>query len=136
MQSKASDLGIHCLPMSHKKDTRLIWVIIIICCRWTKISRNIASGEILFSQLEHHVGMTYRDDYEAMKSELLAMEINEKIVDRCLKQLQQYRQLETSVRGAKDILKFARLYNLSGNFKQIEDIAMVKINPLPHRDAF
>ena len=22
----ASDLGLHCLPMSHKKDTRLIWV--------------------------------------------------------------------------------------------------------------
>ena len=21
----ASDLGLHCLPMSHKKDTRLIW---------------------------------------------------------------------------------------------------------------
>ena len=22
----ASDLNLHCLPMSHKKDTRLIWV--------------------------------------------------------------------------------------------------------------
>ena len=22
----ASDLGLHCLPMSHKKDARLIWV--------------------------------------------------------------------------------------------------------------
>ena len=95
-------------------------------CRWTKISSNIASGEILFSDLEHHVGTTYREDYEAMKNELLAMGINEKIVDRRLKQLQQYRQLETSVRGAKVILKFARLYNLSGNFKQIEDIATVK----------
>ena len=25
-QSAASDLGLHCLPMSHKKDARLIWV--------------------------------------------------------------------------------------------------------------
>ena len=24
--SAASDLGLHCLPMSHKKDARLIWV--------------------------------------------------------------------------------------------------------------
>ena len=24
--SVASDLGMHCLPMSHKKDGRLIWV--------------------------------------------------------------------------------------------------------------
>ena len=24
--SAASDLDLHCLPMSHKKDARLIWV--------------------------------------------------------------------------------------------------------------
>ena len=24
--SAASELGLHCLPMSHKKDARLIWV--------------------------------------------------------------------------------------------------------------
>ena len=24
--SAASDLGLHCLPMSHKKDARFIWV--------------------------------------------------------------------------------------------------------------
>ena len=26
----ASDLGRHCLPMSHKKDARLIWVKIAV----------------------------------------------------------------------------------------------------------
>ena len=26
--SVASDLGLHCLPMSHKKDARFIWVYI------------------------------------------------------------------------------------------------------------
>ena len=26
LRSAASDLGLHCLPMSHKKDVRLIWV--------------------------------------------------------------------------------------------------------------
>ena len=26
----ASDLGQHCLPMSHKKDARLIWVKIAV----------------------------------------------------------------------------------------------------------
>ena len=25
----ASDLVLHCLPMSHKKDARLIWVMIV-----------------------------------------------------------------------------------------------------------
>ena len=26
LHSVASDLGLHCLPMSHKNDARLIWV--------------------------------------------------------------------------------------------------------------
>ena len=26
LHSVASDLGLYCLPMSHKKDARLIWV--------------------------------------------------------------------------------------------------------------
>ena len=26
LNSVAFDLGLHCLPMSHKKDARLIWV--------------------------------------------------------------------------------------------------------------
>ena len=26
LPSAAADLGLHCLPMSHKKDARLIWV--------------------------------------------------------------------------------------------------------------
>ena len=25
-RSTASDLGLYCLPMSHKRDTKLIWV--------------------------------------------------------------------------------------------------------------
>ena len=31
-RSAASDLGLHCLPMSmsHKKDTRLIWVNVLV----------------------------------------------------------------------------------------------------------
>ena len=27
--SAASDLGLHCFPMSHKKDARLIWVNVV-----------------------------------------------------------------------------------------------------------
>ena len=28
--SAASDLGMHCLPMSHKKEAMLIWVKVVI----------------------------------------------------------------------------------------------------------
>ena len=30
--SVASDLGLHCLPMSHKKDARHIWVQMQLFC--------------------------------------------------------------------------------------------------------
>ena len=53
---------------------------------------------------------------------------NEKIVARLLRQLQQYRQLATSVKGAKVILKFASLYHLKGDFQQIKNIALVRNN--------
>ena len=31
-RSAASDLGLHCFPLSHKKDARLIWVRIACPC--------------------------------------------------------------------------------------------------------
>ena len=94
--------------------------------RWATIAEKIASGDMVFSHLEHHVGKTFKDDYEAMKYELVVMGINEKIVARRIKQLQQYRQLETSVKGAKVILKFAKQYHLTGDFQQIRSIALVR----------
>ena len=54
------------------------------------------------------------------------MGINEKIVTKRIQQLQQYRQLATSVKGAKVILQFAGLYHLGGDFQQIKNIATVR----------
>ena len=61
-----------------------------------------------------------------MKIELEIMGINEKTVRKRIRQLQQYRQLATSVKGAKVILKFAALYHLEGDFQQIKNIASVR----------
>ena len=41
--SVASDLGLHCLPMSHKKDARHIWVKNAIILLSHKSSRNLGS---------------------------------------------------------------------------------------------
>ena len=35
--SVASDLGLHCLPMSHKKDARHIWVKIQLFCNLKRV---------------------------------------------------------------------------------------------------
>ena len=37
----ASDLGLHCLFMSHKKDARLIWVNLFIRHMFTTLSKRI-----------------------------------------------------------------------------------------------
>ena len=39
--SVASDLGLHYLPMSHKKDARHIWVKMQLCCSSHKGCRNL-----------------------------------------------------------------------------------------------
>ena len=41
--SVASDLGLHCLPMSHKKDARHIWVKNAIILLSHKNFRNLRS---------------------------------------------------------------------------------------------
>ena len=41
--SVASDLGLHCMPMSHKKDARHIWVKNAINLLSHKSSRNLGS---------------------------------------------------------------------------------------------
>ena len=41
--SVASDLGLHYLPMSHKKDARHIWVKMQSFCLFHKGCRNLGS---------------------------------------------------------------------------------------------
>ena len=41
--SVASDLGLHYLPMSHKKDARHIWVKMQLFCLSHKSCRNLGS---------------------------------------------------------------------------------------------
>ena len=45
-RSLASGLGLHCLPMSHKKDAMLLWVKIDIgvLYNWTATYENLSSG--------------------------------------------------------------------------------------------
>ena len=42
-QSEASDLGLHYLPMSHKKDSRHLWVKMQLFCLSHKSCRNFGS---------------------------------------------------------------------------------------------
>ena len=43
------DLGLHCLPMSHKKDARHIWVTNAIILLSHKSSRNLGSRLLKYS---------------------------------------------------------------------------------------
>ena len=48
---EASDLGLHCLPMSHKKDARLIWVNSIFLTTYQYKFENQA----VFKVRRHHI---------------------------------------------------------------------------------
>ena len=45
----ASDLGLHCWPLSHKKDARLIWVNVSNACKWGR--RRTHGPQIKFANL-------------------------------------------------------------------------------------
>lgn len=56
---------------------------------------------------------------------MMTLQLHEKKITMRVGQLKKYRQLETCVKGAKTILKFAQEYNLKGDFEQIRIIATV-----------
>ena len=56
-----------------------------------------------------------------MRKELLIVcDGNEQLVDQRLKQIQQYRQLNSYSHGAKTMLKIKEMFKLSGDFKPVE----------------
>ncbi|XP_060597648.1 E3 ubiquitin-protein ligase rnf213-alpha-like, partial [Ruditapes philippinarum] len=95
----------------------------IVKNQWDTITNKIKSGNIKFQDFEKLVSQKYRDNYDQMKAELRTMSILDNIIDKRIDQLRKYRQLETCVKGAKTILKFAKEYNLKGDFSQIRVIA-------------
>jgi hypothetical protein len=62
-----------------------------------------------------------------MAIEMKTLKLTDKEVKKRIDQLQKYRQLEACTKGAKTILKFAKDYNLKGDFEQIRIIATVSV---------
>lgn len=78
-----------------------------------------------FRNFEKLIGRMYRDDYEKMEEEMFSLEITKEDTTKRLDQLRKYRKLDTCVKGAQTILKFAEEYKLSGDFDQIRNMARV-----------
>ena len=93
--------------------------------RWHKIIKQIDTGNISFNDFERFIGKVYQENVDNIKQELITMALKGRKADERITQLQQYRQVERSVQGAKDILQLATLYSLEGEFDQIRNIALV-----------
>lgn len=78
-----------------------------------------------FRNFEKLIGRMYRDDYEKMEDEIFSLKITKEDTTKRLDQLRKYRKLDTCVKGAQTILKFAEEYKLSGDFDQIRNMARV-----------
>lgn len=80
----------------------------------------------MFRDFEKIIGNTYKEDYERMEVELKLLKLSNAKTKERIDQLKKYRQLEACTKGAKTILKFAKDYELQGDFEQIRIIANVR----------
>ena len=60
-QSVASDLGLHYLPMSNKKDARHIWIRMQLFCLSHKSCRNLGSILLKLSSLSKFINMKIKE---------------------------------------------------------------------------
>ncbi|KAL3881512.1 hypothetical protein ACJMK2_027944 [Sinanodonta woodiana] len=91
--------------------------------KMNQLTDRLVSGEILFAEIEHYLGNIYRVDYDKMVDELRLLNVPEECARERVKQLQQLRQMEACVDGAKTILNVAKAYDLEGDFEVIKTIA-------------
>ncbi|KAK3585576.1 hypothetical protein CHS0354_036763 [Potamilus streckersoni] len=87
------------------------------------LTDSLLSGEILFAEMEHYLGNIYKVDYQKMVDEMKLLDVPEECAQERVKQLQQLRQMEACVDGAKTILNVAKAYELNGDFEVIRIIA-------------
>ncbi|KAH3728231.1 hypothetical protein DPMN_054183 [Dreissena polymorpha] len=62
---------------------------------------------------------------EDLEPELKKLGISDTIAQTRITQLQEYRQLQSCVNGAKVLLKIQHQYNLTGDFEPVKEIAEV-----------
>jgi len=89
----------------------------------TKLQR----GDLKFEEVETMLGHQFKDDYDKIETEMIALGMCESIIPKRIQQLKQVRELACCVRGAQTILEFQGVFNLTGNFRPVENIAAVCI---------
>ncbi|KAK3585581.1 hypothetical protein CHS0354_036768 [Potamilus streckersoni] len=87
------------------------------------IIQRLENGDLNFDEMETYLGNVYNGDFDKILHEMIALKLSEKTAKERVKQLQQFRELEACVRGAKAILNIAEDYGLNGDFKEIMIIA-------------
>ena len=89
------------------------------------MSAKIRQGNIRFRDMEKIVGNAFGEEYVLLKEELNTIGLSEQQGNTRITQLKQFRQLTQCTNGAKVVLQFSKEYKLTGNFREIEEIANV-----------
>lgn len=66
-------------------------------------------------------------NYDVMHTEMKCLGVKDDIAVQRIKQFRQIQKLNTSVKGAREILKFTKQYELTGNFKPLQLIVQVSV---------
>ena len=85
----------------------------------------LQDGKLNFEEIERILGQQFKQDYSRMEAEMRMLDITEPVIRQRTKQLKQNRALDSCVRGAQAMLKFKKTYELTGEFRPVENIALV-----------
>ena len=85
----------------------------------------LQSGQLKFEEIERILGQQFKEDYERMKAEMRMLDISQTVINQRIEQLKQNRELGSCVRGAQAMLKFKKIFKLTGEFRPVENIASV-----------
>jgi len=82
----------------------------------------LQDGQLKLKEAERILEQQLKQDYSRMEAE---MRMLEPVIRQRTMQLKQNRELDRCVRGAQAMLKFKKVYELTGEFRPVENIAKV-----------
>ena len=87
--------------------------------------KKLENGELTFEEIETQLGNQFKDDFGHISREMKILKVEDDVIATRIKQLEKQRKLAGCVRGAKTLLDFKEVYQLTGDFGAVEKVAMV-----------
>jgi len=105
--------------------TRFDRLLFLLNSSLSEFITKLKDGQLKFEEIEKILGQQFKQDYKIMEAEMRILDIPETVIRQRIKQLKQTREFGNCVRGAQTMLKFKEIFNLTGYFRPVINIASV-----------